>query len=192
MIIVTSLKDHLDVCETTQPSHLISVIDPGFEPPTPKGILNHLCLGFDDIIKISQNNLIHRNENLLEKNTFTNQILPNNEHIGKIVNFVESWDMSKPIVIHCWSGVSRSMAVATFIICKINPSNIDQNIKYIRSLAPHANPNKLMLSLFEKELGIDGKIIESYKKYPYTKKYDCSTNFAPITIFNINEISLTS
>ena len=132
MIIVTSLKDHLDVCETTQPSHLISVIDPGFEPPTPKGILNHLSLGFDDIIKISQNNLIHRNENLLEKNTFTNQILPNNEHIGKIVNFVESWDMSKPIVIHCWCGVSRSMAVATFIICKINPSNIDQNIKYIK------------------------------------------------------------
>ena len=30
-----------------------------------------------------------------------------------------------------------------------NLKNIDNNIKYIRSVAPHANPNKLMLSFYE-------------------------------------------
>ena len=64
----------------------------------------------------------------------------------------------------------------------------DNNIKYIRSIAPHANPNKLLIKLFEESLGTKGQIAKSYKKYPYTKTYDCSSNFAPITLFNYEEM----
>ena len=58
MIIVCSLKDLNVVCESVKPSHLISVIDPGYEPKTPIGVLNHLKLGFDDIDEVSKNNSI--------------------------------------------------------------------------------------------------------------------------------------
>lgn len=189
MVIVTSLKDHSDVCLSVNPSHLISVIDPGFAPKTPHNVKNHLKLGFDDIIEIKKDNLIHRKKGKITKsNSLDNQILPNKKHIDEIIDFVESWDQKNPMVIHCWCGISRSMATATFILCKINPYNIESNIKYMRSLAPHANPNKLMLSLFESNLGADGKISEAFKKFPHTITYDCENNFAPITIFSIKDM----
>ena len=107
MIIVCSLSDHKNVCESVKASHLISVIDPGFQPLTPKVIQKHLKLSFDDIVEFNKNNKIFRGSGL-----FNEQILPNINHINKIVNFVSTWDQSHPIVIHCWCGVSRSMAVA--------------------------------------------------------------------------------
>ena len=61
MIIVCSLKDLVNVCESVQPKYVISVIDPGYAPETPKGVKNHLKLGFDDIVKISSEN---KNDNV--------------------------------------------------------------------------------------------------------------------------------
>ena len=42
--------------------------------------------------------------------------------------------------------------------------------------------------IFEENLGTNGKIANSYEKYPYTKTYDCSSNFAPITLFKYEEM----
>ena len=105
-----------------------------------------------------------------------------------IEKFTVNWNVSEDIVIHCWCGVSRSMATATYLMCKKNIKDIDNNIKYIRSIAPHANPNKLLIKLFEKKLNIEGEITKSFEKYPYTQTYDCSSNFAPITLFNYEEM----
>ena len=183
MIIVCSLSDVVDVCDSVKPKYLISVIDPGYAPETPKSVENHLKLGFDDITTISADNHIFRIN--AEQ---PSQLPPNKSHINSIVEFTNSWDVDEDIVIHCWCGVSRSMATATYLMCKKNINNIESNIKYIRSIAPHANPNKLLISLFEENLGTKGQIVDSYKKYPYTKTYDCSSNFAPITLFNYQEM----
>ena len=80
------------------------------------------------------------------------------------------------------------MATAIFILCKINPENVDKNVRYMRSIAPHANPNKLMVSIFERYLKIDGQITEAFNSYPHTITYDCATTFAPVTIFKIEEL----
>ena len=183
MIVVCSLKDLDTVCESIEPSHVISVIDPGYAPETPKGVEKHLKLGFDDITEININNNIFR----LNTNDIP-QLPPNNEHANSIIEFSKTWNEKKPIVIHCWCGVSRSMATATYLMCKKDYSNIDRNIRYIRQIAPHANPNKLLINLFEKYLELDNQISEAYEKYTHTKAYDCSTNFAPITIFNFNDM----
>ena len=81
------------------------------------------------------------------------------------------------------------MATATYLLCKGDTINIDRNIRYIRSIAPHANPNKLLIKLFEKSLSLKSEISDAYSKYPHTQTYDCSINFAPVTIFNINDMS---
>lgn len=189
MIIVSSLKDFADVCESINPSHLISVIDPGFEPETPTNLNKHLKLGFDDIVEIKEDNLIYREkDSIVKSKSYVKQILPNIEHINKIIDFISTWDRTHPMLIHCWCGVSRSMATAIFILCKINLNNVDSNVKYMRHIAPHANPNKLMVSMFEEYLGIPGEISEALKKYPYTVTYDCETNFAPVSIFSTKEI----
>ena len=183
MIIVCSLFDVKSVCENINPSHLISAIDPGYVPKTPKGVEKHLKLGFDDIIEVSDSNSIFRlNKDIVE------QVLPSLIHANTIIDFLKSWNNSKPLVIHCWCGVSRSMAIASYLLLKEDLSNIDKNVRYIRSVAPHANPNKLLINLFEKYLNLKNEISKAYQKYPYTKIYDCSSNFAPITLFNIEEM----
>ena len=183
MIIVCSLNDVIHVCDSIKPKYLISVIDPGYEPDTPKTVQRHLKLGFDDIVKISPDNHIFRN-NIEE----IPQLPPNKSHISLIEQFTNKWDVNEDIVIHCWCGVSRSMATATYLMCKKNLNEIDNNVKYIRSIAPHANPNKLLIKLFEENLGTNGQIAKSYEKYPHIKTYDCSSNFAPITLFNYEEM----
>ena len=113
MIIVCSLSDLVDVCESVKPKYLISVIDPGYEPETPKFVQNHLKLGFDDIVKVSPDNHMFR----LNTEEIP-QLPPNNSHIDSIEKFTNNWDVSEDIVIHCWCGVSRSMATATYLMCK--------------------------------------------------------------------------
>ena len=116
------------------------------------------------------------------------QILPGQEHVNLIANFTSRYNYDEDIVIHCWCGVSRSMATATYLLCRENKTNIENTIKYIRNLAPHANPNKLLINHFEKELDVSNQISNSFLKYPYTKTYDCSSNFAPVTLFDIQDI----
>ena len=102
MIIVCSLKDLDTVCKSIKPSHVISVIDPGFAPETPDGVTHHLKLGFDDILEASPDNQIYR----LNNNDIP-QLPPNKEHTDSIIKFSSSWSSDTPIVIHCWCGVSR-------------------------------------------------------------------------------------
>ena len=54
MIIDGSLAYQKNVWQSVNPSHLISVVDPGYLPKTPNNIQNHLKLGFDDIIEIKE------------------------------------------------------------------------------------------------------------------------------------------
>ena len=183
MIIVCSLNDLFEVCDSVKPKYLISVIDPGYEPDTPESVQKHLKLGFDDIIKVSRDNHIFRNNT-----DEIPQLPPNYSHIQSISKFTNTWETEEDIVIHCWCGVSRSMATATYLMCKKNIDNIENNIKYIRSVAPHANPNKLLIKLFEQNLGTNEQIAKSLEKYPYTKTYDCSSNFAPITLFKYQDM----
>ena len=183
MIFVCSLNDVNTLCSSIGAKNLISVIDPGYAPETPKCVNNHLKLGFDDILEVNNSNKIFRN-NLKE----IPQTPPDKNHVDSIIKFANEWNDEEDIVVHCWCGVSRSMATATYLLCKSDNSDIDRNIKYIRSLAPHANPNKLMIKLFEDSLKLDNQITKSYDKYPHTKVYDCSSNFAPITLFNVNQM----
>ena len=78
MIIVCSLKDLETVCESVKPSHVISVIDPGYAPETPSGVSNHLKLGFDDIINISPDNNIFRlnSDTLLSSGVIVAHFMP--------------------------------------------------------------------------------------------------------------------
>ena len=183
MIIVCSLKDLETVCESVKPSHVISVIDPGYAPETPSSVNHHLKLGFDDIVEVSMNNHIFR----LNTDEVP-QLPPNSTHTDSIIEFANTWNKKDPIVIHCWCGVSRSMATAAYFLCKEDARNTDRNIRYIRSIAPHANPNKVLIKLFETSLKLENQMTQAFANHPHTKAYDCSINFAPITIFNINDM----
>ena len=111
MIIVCSLNDLETVCNSLKPKNLISVIDPGYEPETPLGVKYHLKLGFEDILEARGDNHIFR-KNVDE----IPQIHPNKDHVKSIVKFTDDWNIKEVTVIHCWCGVSRSMATATYLL----------------------------------------------------------------------------
>ena len=58
MIFVCSLNDVNTLCSSIGAKYLISVIDPGYAPETPKCVNNHLKLGFDDILEVNNSNKI--------------------------------------------------------------------------------------------------------------------------------------
>ena len=61
------MNDVNTLCSSIGAKYLISVIDPGYAPETPKCVNNHLKLGFDDILEVNNSNKIFRNRRKLRR-----------------------------------------------------------------------------------------------------------------------------
>jgi len=89
-------------------------------------------------------------------------VAPSDQHIEKVLNFVRSWDRSAPMVVHCYAGISRSTASAFAAACALNPHRDEIAIaRQIRAAAPIAQPNRLIVSLADKALGRDGRMLRA-------------------------------
>lgn len=90
------------------------------------------------------------------------QTEPQRRHAEQVLAFVDDWDRSKPLVIHCWAGISRSTASMFMILCKLNPSVPELDIlKEMRRLAPHIAPNRLLTAHADDLLGRDGRMVDA-------------------------------
>jgi predicted protein tyrosine phosphatase len=106
---------------------------------------NHLKVSMDDITQ--------------EMDGF---LAPSQEHIEKVLNFVRSWDRSAPLVVHCYAGISRSTASAFAAACMLNPHRNEIEIaRQIRARSPIASPNRLIVTLADKALGRDGRMLRA-------------------------------
>ena len=85
---------------------------------------------------------------------------PGRQHIDQLLAFSRTWDASRPMVIHCWAGISRSMASAFTILCdRLGPNREIEVARAMRSRAPHAQPNRLLVQHADDALGRDGRMI---------------------------------
>ena len=101
-LLVAPLSSLPDVLQTHAPSHLISLLSPEHMIDTPAGFpaSAHLKLGVNDIVDPA-----------------AGTAPPLRQHIDQLLEFSRSWDGRRPMVIHCWAGISRSMASAYAILC---------------------------------------------------------------------------
>lgn len=144
-ILVSPLSAVPEVLRTHKPSHIITLLSPAFMIETPEGFPpeRHLRVSVSDVIEIQDG-----------------KVVPSGVHIAEIMDFARSWDGSAPMLVHCWAGVSRSMATAFTILCDRLGSGQEAAIaKYIRALAPHANPNRLIVRLGDAYLARNGAMI---------------------------------
>jgi predicted protein tyrosine phosphatase len=75
---------------------------------------------------------------------------------------VRGWDRGAPLVIHCYAGVSRSTASAFAAACALNPHREEIVIaRQIRAASPIASPNRLIVSLADKALGREGRMLRA-------------------------------
>jgi len=64
--------------------------------------------------------------------------------------------------VHCWAGVSRSTASAYTILCdKAGPGAEHDIAQLLRTRAPHAQPNKLIVRLADEALGRGGAMVRA-------------------------------
>lgn len=146
-ILVTPLSAVPETMRSHQPSHLITLLSPEFMIETPEGLApeRHLRLSLNDIVEPG--------EGLTP---------PHEDHIVQILEFSRSWDARQPMLVHCWAGVSRSMASAFAILCDRAPRGSEFRIaQEIRERAPHANPNRLIVRLADAYLGREGDMIRA-------------------------------
>jgi predicted protein tyrosine phosphatase len=133
--------------EGLQPSHLVSLVAPTEQPPTPMGIAGHR----------HHRVAIHDISEPLD-----GHILPDAEHIEGLIDFVRAWPHDEtPILIHCIAGISRSMAAALITLVIKAPGRELEAARHVRNAAPHAYPNRRMIAVADQLLGCGGRLIDA-------------------------------
>ncbi|MEW5421522.1 tyrosine phosphatase family protein [Amorphus sp. 3PC139-8] len=144
MIYVTSLARLHETVESCGARHVVTLINDGTAVVRPETVPeeNHLFLGFNDIV-----------------DPMEGMVLPAAYHVDQLVTFVEAWDRSTPLVVHCFAGISRSTAAAFIAACALQPERDEAEIaKAIRKASPTATPNSLLVALGDERLDRQGRM----------------------------------
>lgn len=147
MIHVCSLARLHETVITTGALHIVTLLRDPDRMQRPRHIpaSNHLVLSMDDVTEA--------------KDGYTP---PSEEHIRRLVEFLNVWDRRKPLVMHCLAGISRSTAGAFVAACALNPQRSEAEIAAaIREASPTAMPNAMLVKHGDTVLGRSGRMIEA-------------------------------
>jgi predicted protein tyrosine phosphatase len=149
MITVCSLARLGETVERTRARHLVTLISGGTQVARPASILaeNHLFLTFNDITAPADG-----------------LTPPGEAHVRELIGFVRRWDLSGPMVIHCFAGISRSTAAAYIAACALQPDMDEDALALeLRSSSPSATPNARLVALADGLLGRNGRMSAAIK-----------------------------
>jgi predicted protein tyrosine phosphatase len=147
MIHVCSLAALPDIVRSTGASHILTIMAKVDQVQRPESVLeaNHLKVSVDDITEMAEG-----------------FVVPSEAHVERVLSFVRGWDRNAPMVIHCYAGISRSTASAFAAVCALNPHRDETEIaQKIRAASPVASPNRLIVSLADKALGREGRMLRA-------------------------------
>ncbi len=144
LIHVCPLADLDNVVGKARPSHLVSLVSPSMPEVAPGSIAgaHYLRLGINDITEPREGYLLAQEAD-----------------IAQLLAFIAQWPRVRPMVMHCWFGVSRSPAAAYIAACAIAPEADEAVIAAtLRAQAPFATPNARLVALADDLLGRDGRM----------------------------------
>jgi len=147
MIHVCSLARLYATVEETRARHIVTLLRLIDRVQRPAHILeqNHLVLAVDDIVD--------------EQAGYT---APAEDHVSRLIAFAKGWDRAAPMVVHCFAGISRSSAAAFTAACALNPERDEAQIaRAIRSASPTAYPNPRIVSIADRLLKRQGRMIRA-------------------------------
>jgi predicted protein tyrosine phosphatase len=142
---VSSLSRLHETVAATRASHVVTLINMNTVVERPVSIRpdNHLFIGVSDIVE-----------------DMDGHIVPGEEHVLRLLDFVRRWDRANPLVIHCWAGISRSTAAAFITVCALDPSRDEQDLaRSLRASSPSATPNARLVAIADRILERDGRMI---------------------------------
>ena len=147
MIHVCSLAALPDTVKATGASHVLTVMANVGQVQRPQSVRpeNHLRVAMDDITE-----------------HMDGFVAPSDSHIEQVLAFVRGWDRHAPLVVHCYAGISRSTASAFAAACALNPHRDEISIaRQMRQASPCAYPNRLIVSLADRALGREGRMLRA-------------------------------
>ena len=147
---VCSMARVPDMTRETGARSLITLINRGTQVERPAAIPeeNHLFVAVSDIIADMEG-----------------EILPGETHVTSLLDFVQRWDHSAPLIIHCFAGVSRSTAAAFITACALRPDRDEGAIaRQIRVASPTATPNARLVAVADALLGRSGRMIAAVER----------------------------
>jgi predicted protein tyrosine phosphatase len=123
---------------------LINAGTPVVRPPAVRAD-DHLFIGMSDILQ-----------------PLDGHIVPGEDHVRRLIDFVEDWDRRDPLVIHCWAGVSRSTAAAFTAACLLHPDRPETDFAtLIRERSPTATPNLRVVEAADRLLRRNGRMVRA-------------------------------
>ncbi len=149
-IVVCPLASMAELCVRHGARDLVSLIaeKQDFHRPGLIEAKRHLKLAMNDIGFAGGNGLV----------------APSVAHVEQLIDFVEAWDRTTPMVIHCWMGVSRSPAAAVIAVLALDPEQDDFALAArLRQVAPHATPNTRLIEIGDQLLGRQGRLVAAIK-----------------------------
>ncbi|MER8368212.1 tyrosine phosphatase family protein [Mesorhizobium sp. M0991] len=168
MIHVCSLSKVEETVTKTGAGRLLSLLAAGTEVMRPASITreNHLHLVMHDIA-VAQEGMT----------------MPGEEHVLTLLDFARQWDRSRPLVVHCYAGISRSTASAYIIAAALAPKRDEAELaETLRALSPTATPNPRLIAIADALLERDGRMsraieaigrgAEAFEGTPFALKID--------------------
>ena len=129
----------------TGASHMLTLVNVGtpMERPALIAAENHAVVGVSDIAA-----------------PMDGHVVPADAHVAAILSFVRGWPREKPLVIHCYAGISRSTAAAYIAACALAPERDEGAVAdALRAASPSATPNRLFVEIADRMLGREGRIV---------------------------------
>jgi predicted protein tyrosine phosphatase len=145
MIHVCSLARLHDTVRETGARHVVTLIKDVSLVHRPATVTaeNHLLLDMDDIT-----------------DHIEGYVAPAEAHVSDLLRFVRAWERATPLVVHCYAGISRSTAGAFVTACALNPQRDEAAIaRALRDASPTAMPNIRIVSIADRLLGREGRMI---------------------------------
>lgn len=147
---ISSLRDVHDAHAKASPAQVVSLLSPGSDFPDFKGYDadRHMRVAMHDILE-----------------DVDGRDAPGERHVSEIIGFLKKWSPEKPLLIHCWAGMSRSTATALIAACLHNPDTDEEEIgRALGAASKTAYPNTRLVGLADEMLGRDGRLVRAAEK----------------------------
>lgn len=121
---------------------LLSLLSPNHGGDDHRGLAcdRHLEMSFHDIVEPKPD-----------------LVAPDRQTISALIDFGRL--RQRPMLIHCWAGISRSSAAAYVLACDFNVGCEREIADELRRRAPCVTPNRLMVRLADDILGRNGRMV---------------------------------
>ena len=146
-IVVCPLSQIDATVRATGAETMVTLLSPGTDIERPLSIAQarHLHIMVSDIVDPADGH-----------------VLPQQTHVDAYLDFVRGWDQRAPMLVHCYAGVSRSTAAAFMAVCALRPQQAEAAVaQRLRSASPTATPNPKLISIADRALGRDGRMVDA-------------------------------